>query len=198
MKDSEYPSWNIWLQFCPCTHTCQQEFCQQIQWCMDEAAWTHLRDLQLIHIKQQERGVKSHRSFNSSSIFNLTVEKYWLSNCWTVSWICSKLRPNMVFSSLMCFWGKYYISQNCIAFFFMNLLHWNMFQGLAHTDMHNLNQRWKLASSTVLITKLYSRLSYCGETGKIFKIWSILKRKKTLQTNIYFKQKWYLSKFTVS
>lgn len=44
--------------------------------------------------------------------------------------------------------------------------------------MHNLHQRLKLASSTVLITKLYLRLSYCGEIGKIFKVQSILKRKQ--------------------
>lgn len=125
-EDLEYPSRNT-IHLCPCTHTCQQEFCQQIQWCMDEAARTHLRDLQLIHIKQQERGVKSHQSFNSSTIFNLMVEKYCLSYCWTILWICSKLRPNMAFSSLMCFWEKYCISQNFIAFFFMNLLHWNIF-----------------------------------------------------------------------
>lgn len=99
------------LHLCPCTHTRQQEFCQQIQWCMDQAAGTHLRDLQLVHIKQQESGVNSHRSFNISSIINFTVEKYCFSNCWTILWICSKLGPNMVFSSLICFWGKYCISK---------------------------------------------------------------------------------------
>lgn len=163
------------LHLCPCTHTCQQEFCQQIHQCTDQAAWTHHRDLQLIHIKQQERGVKSHRSFNNSLMFNLTVEKYCLSNCWTVLWIYSKLRPNMVFSSLMCFGRKYCVSQIFTVFFFMNLLHYLL--GISSHWHAEFKSETEVGQFYFLITKLYSRLSYCREIGKILKIQSILKWK---------------------
>lgn len=47
-KDWEYPSWDI-PYTCPLHPHMPIRVLPQIQWCTNQAAWTHLIDLQLVH-----------------------------------------------------------------------------------------------------------------------------------------------------